>query len=215
MRLKVHEIYLSIQGESSFAGLPCVFVRTTGCPLRCSYCDTTHAFYEGYETTVDEVIEKVVTYGSDPLIEITGGEPLIQPHVFDLMTKLCDLNRQVLLETSGAFDISKVDERVHIIMDIKCPSSNEVERNQYQNIDYLSSEKDEVKFVIADREDYLFTKEMIQKYNLEKKSKILLSTVFGTIKNEDVVDWMLSDRLKARFQLQMHKMIWPPDAKGV
>jgi 7-carboxy-7-deazaguanine synthase len=213
LRLVVHEIYQSIQGESSFAGLPCTFVRTTGCPLRCSYCDTEHAFYEGRPMTIEQVIEKVLQYGC-PLVEITGGEPLIQRNVLPLMTRLCDSGKTVLLETSGAFDIALVDERVHIIMDLKCPDSDEQQKNLLSNIEHLAA-KDEVKFVLASRRDYEFARDAIAKHGLAERCAVLLSTVFGALEPKDVVDWMLEDKLQARFQLQMHKYIWPPEARGV
>lgn len=213
-RLKVHEIYLSIQGESSFAGLPCVFVRTTGCPLRCRWCDTTHAFTEGEETTVEAVLETVAAYGDVPLVEITGGEPLIQKSVLPLMTALCDAGRTVLLETSGAFEIGEVDPRVHVIMDLKCPDSGEVAKNLWSNVEHLRR-KDEVKLVLASRRDYEFARDAIREHDLARRCTVLLSTVFGQLDGARVVEWMLADRLPVRFQLQLHKILWDADRRGV
>lgn len=212
-RLKIHEIYLSIQGESTHAGRPCVFVRTTGCPLRCRWCDTEHAFYDGRETTVDAVVREVLDYPVD-LVEITGGEPLIQRNVLTLMSALCDAKRTVLLETSGAFDIGPVDPRVRVIMDIKCPDSGEVQRNRWDNIQRLGV-GDEVKFVLASRADYDFARDALREHRLAERCEVLVSTVFGELDPAEVVAWMLADRLPARFQLQLHKQIWDPGARGV
>jgi 7-carboxy-7-deazaguanine synthase len=214
-RLKIHEIYLSIQGESSFAGLPCVFVRTTGCPLRCSWCDTEHAFYAGQESSVEAVLEAVSGYDPAALVEITGGEPLAQKNVLPLMSELADAGRTVLLETSGALDIAPVDPRVHIIMDLKCPDSGEAERNRWDNLEHLRRSRDELKFVLASRRDYEFARDAIRARDLASRAQLLLSTVFGALSASDVVQWMLDDRLPARFQLQLHKLIWDPAAKGV
>lgn len=212
--LVVNEIFFSIQGESSWMGLPCVFVRLTYCDLRCAWCDTEYAFYEGVEMTIDEIIEKVKSYNCK-LVEITGGEPLFQENSIKLMKKLCDENFTVLLETGGHRDISQVDKRVHIIMDIKCPGSKMSHKNRWENINYLSK-KDEVKFVIKDRVDYEWAKEIIEKFKLyEKVGTILFSPVFGEIEPVTLARWMLEDKLPVRFQLQMHKYIWSPDARGV
>lgn len=213
-RLKINEIYVSVQGESTFAGLPCVFVRTTGCPLRCTWCDTTYAFYDGRDTTVADVCAEVQTHDV-PLVEITGGEPLVQPGVLPLMTALCDAQKTVLLETSGAFDVAPVDPRVHIIMDIKCPDSGELDKMRWDNIGQLKPGKDEVKFVLASRADYEFARDTIQKFQLNEKSIVLLSVAFDKLAAQDVVQWMLADKVPARFQLQMHKFIWAPQARGV
>ena len=214
LRLKINEIYLSVQGESTWAGLPCVFVRLTGCNLRCTYCDTEYAFYEGVRRSLDDILMEVLALDC-PLVEITGGEPLLQKNVLPLMTALCDAGRTVLIETSGAHDISKVDPRVHRIMDLKTPSSGEMEKNLYSNIACLSP-RDEVKFVIGSREDYEWTRGQINRHRLAERVKaVLLSPVFGSIEPRQIVEWMLADRLPARFQLQIHKFIWEPQAPGV
>ncbi len=214
MNLTINEIYLSVQGESTWAGLPCVFVRLTFCDLRCTYCDTEYAFYEGKKRPVDEIVAEVLATEC-PLVEITGGEPLLQKNVLPLMTALCEAGRTVLIETSGAHDISKIDPRVHRIMDLKTPSSGEVARNLAANIDHLA-ERDEVKFVLGSREDYEWARERIREHGLaERVRAVLLSPVFGKIDPRDIVTWMLEDKLQARFQLQMHKFIWDPKKTGV
>jgi 7-carboxy-7-deazaguanine synthase len=213
-KLKVNEIYLSIQGESTWAGLPCVFVRLTGCDSRCSYCDTEYAFYEGAKKPLDEVLSEVLAFEC-PLVEITGGEPLLQKNVLPLMVALCDADRTVLIETSGAHDISRIDPRVHRIMDLKTPSSGELAGNLYSNIAFLR-QGDEVKFVIGSREDYEWSREQIECHQLAQRvHAVLLSPVFGRIEPRQIVEWMLEDRLPARFQLQIHKFIWEPHARGV
>ncbi|MGA9576378.1 MAG: radical SAM protein, partial [Terrimicrobiaceae bacterium] len=177
-KLKINEIYLSVQGESTWAGLPCVFVRLTGCDSRCSYCDTEYAFYEGSRKSLDEVFGEVLRFEC-PLVEITGGEPLLQKNVLSLMAALCDADRTVLIETSGAHDISEIDPRVHRIMDLKTPSSGEVARNLYANIALLNH-RDEVKFVIGSRDDYEWSREQIERHQLANRVKaVLLSPVFG------------------------------------
>ncbi len=211
--LKVNEIFYSIQGEGSSAGLPCVFVRLTGCNLRCTYCDTEYAFYEGDDKTVEQIIEQVSSYNCN-LVEITGGEPLSQNESLNLMIKLCDKGFDVLLETGGSLPIDDVDKRVKIIMDLKCPSSGMEKKNLYSNIELLKH-TDEVKFVIGNKEDYEWSKKMLSKYQLVKKANILFSPVFGKINYETMVNWILQDKLKVRFQLQMHKFIWDPDKRGV
>ena len=211
--LKVNEIFYSIQGESSFAGLPCVFVRLTYCNLRCSFCDTEYAFFEGTEMTVDEIVDKVSEYDCR-LVEITGGEPLIQANVHSLMKNLTNNRFQVLLETAGHMDISQVDERVHRIMDVKCPTSNESEKMQWENINYLTK-KDEVKFVIGDKSDFEYAVDVIEKYKLIDKCGILLSPVFNKIDNLTLAGWILENKVPVRMQLQMHKYIWSPDKRGV
>ena len=212
-KLTVHEIYRSVQGESTWAGLPCVFVRLTFCDLRCTYCDTEYAFYEGSKMTLDEIVAKVRDFGC-PLVEVTGGEPLLQPACLPLLAMLCDAGFTVLLETSGAHDIAPVDPRVHRIMDLKTPSSGESGRNLYTNIAHLT-ERDEVKFVVGSREDYEWTREKMREHDLASKVRaVLLSPVFGKISPAEIVAWMLEDKLPARFQLQMHKFIWEPRARG-
>lgn len=211
--LKVNEIYFSIQGESTKAGLPCVFVRLTYCNLRCKYCDTEYAFYEGYDLTIEEIIGEVKKFDCK-LVEITGGEPLVQSEAIGLMSKLCDEGFEVLLETGGSLSVKEIDPRVKIIMDLKCPSSGMLKKNHYENIDFIKS-SDEIKFVMGSREDYEWTKEILQKYNLTKKCIILFSVVFGELEPVRVVEWILEDKLDVRFQLQMHKFIWEPTTKGV
>lgn len=211
--LRINEIFLSIQGESSFAGWPCVFVRTTGCPLRCSWCDTKYAYVEGNDMLLAEVVERALSYGVQH-IEATGGEPLMQPAMPTLLRAFCDKGKTVLLETSGALDISDVDDRVHIIMDIKCPGSGMTSKMVWNNIDLLR-QKDEVKFVLASREDYEFAREVIREQRLPERCTVLLSTVFSAVDKKDMVAWMLKDQLPVRFQLQMHKNIWDPNTKGV
>ena len=211
--LKVNEIYQSIQGESSKAGLPCVFIRLTYCNLRCTYCDTEYAFYEGKEKSVDEIIKEVKKYGCK-LVEVTGGEPLVQEESLDLMKKLCDEGFDVMLETGGSLPIENVDKRVLIVMDLKCPSSKMEKKNLYENIEHLKP-ADEVKFVIGNREDYDWTKEVIAKYDLRNKCKILFSVVFGELEPVTLVNWIIEDKLDVRFQLQMHKYIWHPETRSV
>jgi 7-carboxy-7-deazaguanine synthase len=212
--LKINEIYFSVQGESTYAGLPCVFVRLTGCNLRCTWCDTEYAFYEGKDYSVDDVIAKVGEYDCR-LVEITGGEPLVQDkECRELMTALCNAGYEVMLETGGSLSIKDIDSRVKIVMDLKCPSSGMVKKNLYENVNFLKK-NDELKFVIGSREDYEWTKKIIENYKLEEKCELLLSVVFGKLEPLTLVEWMLKDKLKARFQLQMHKFIWQPDTKGV
>ncbi len=212
--LTINEIYHSIQGESTWAGCPCVFVRLTFCDLRCSYCDTEYAFYEGKKQTLAEITRAVAAFDC-PLVEITGGEPLLQKNVLPLMTALADAGHTVLLETSGAHDISKVDARVHRIMDLKTPSSGEAERNLFSNVEYLTA-RDEVKFVIGSREDYEWSREKVERYNLSKRCRaVLFSPIFGRIDPRQIVEWILADKLPVRFQLQMHKFIWTPTQRGV
>lgn len=211
--IKVNEIFFSIQGESSRAGLPCVFVRLTYCNLRCSYCDTEYAFYEGSDFSIDEIVNRIKSYNCN-LVEITGGEPLMQNECLDLMKKLCDSGFDVMLETGGSLPIASVDSRVMIIMDLKCPSSGMLKKNLYTNIPFLKK-NDEVKFVIGSREDYEWSKEIISKYELKRKCGILFSVVFSTLEPVTLVNWILEDKLDVRFQLQMHKFIWHPETKGV
>ena len=212
--LTINEIYQSIQGESTWVGLPCVFVRLTFCDLRCTYCDTEYAFYEGEKRTLAEITEAVMKFDC-PLVEITGGEPLLQKNVVPLMSMLADAGRTVLLETSGAHDISSVDPRVHRIMDLKTPGSGEVARNLWSNIDHLTT-RDEVKFVIGSREDYEWSRDQVRQFNLPARcGAVLFSPIFGRIEPRQIVEWILADRLDVRFQLQMHKFIWTPTQRGV
>lgn len=212
--LTINEIYHSIQGESTWAGEPCVFVRLTFCNLRCSYCDTKYAFYEGKKRTLAEIADSVASFGC-PLVEITGGEPLLQTNVLPLMTLLAEAGHTVLLETSGAHDISMVDPRVHRIMDLKTPGSGEVDRNLFSNIEHLT-QSDEVKFVIGSRADYEWSCAQVARFELAKRcGAVLFSPVFGRIDPREIVEWILADKLPVRFQLQMHKFIWTPTKRGV
>ena len=211
--LKVNEIYHSIQGESSKSGLPCVFVRLTYCNLRCAYCDTEYAFYDGEDKSIEEIINEVKKYNCK-LVEVTGGEPLVQDETLNLMERLCNEGFEVMLETGGSLPIKDIDERVLIIMDLKCPSSKMEKKNLYENIDYLKP-KDEMKFVIGNREDYDWSKEIISKYDLKDKSEILFAVVFGELEPVSLVNWIIEDKLDVRYQLQMHKYIWHPETKGV
>ncbi|HJZ58981.1 MAG TPA: radical SAM protein [Gemmataceae bacterium] len=212
--LLVHEIYQSIQGESTFAGLPCVFIRTAVCSQRCSWCDTPHAFTKGERMTRRAVLDKALGYGC-PLVELTGGEPLLQPDVFPLMAELADAGKTVLLETSGAHDVGPVDPRVHIIMDLKCPDSGECHRNRWANLDVLKP-TDQIKFVIASRRDWDWTAAAIREHRLDERFVCLVSAVFGAVKPLELANWLLESRLpRVRMQLQMHKYIWDPSARGV
>jgi 7-carboxy-7-deazaguanine synthase len=214
LKLTINEIYFSIQGESTWAGRPCVFVRLTACDLRCTYCDTEYAFYQGKKQSLGEIIGAVLAYHC-PLVEITGGEPLLQKNVLPLMTLLADAGCTILLETSGAHDISQVDRRVHRIMDLKTPGSGEVERNLLSNIEHLT-ERDEVKFVIGSREDYEWSRAQLSEHRLADRCRaILFSPIFGRIDPREIVEWILADNLPVRFQLQMHKFIWTPTQRGV
>ncbi len=212
--LLIHEIYASVQGESSFAGLPCTFVRTTGCNLRCRWCDTPDAFGGGTRMTRADVRERALSFGT-PLIELTGGEPLMQAEVLPLMTELCDAGRTVLIETSGERDVSAVDPRVHKIMDLKAPGSNECHRNRYDNLAHLT-DRDEIKFVLADRVDYEWMRSQIAERRLVAIGATLLaSPVHGELDPQELVAWVLEDMLGVRVQLQLHKYIWGATTTGV
>ena len=244
--LVVNEVYLSLQGESTFAGLPCIFIRLTACNLRCSYCDTAYAFTEGGKKSLTDVLDEVHALAEPfgrgpvassgghklPLIELTGGEPLLQPNSLPLMKTLCEEGFTVLIETSGAHDISKIDARVRRIMDLKCPGSGEVERNLWSNIAHLKS-TDEIKFVVGSREDYQWVREQIITHHLDSLCPLLISWVQPLqpdqqhpslkkvpegqtpISRKELVEQIISDSLPVRFQVQMHKVIWPPDLRGV
>jgi len=213
-QIRIHEIYESIQGESTFAGLPCTFVRLSRCNLRCRWCDTPQAFEGGTQLPRAEVLEKALSFGT-PLVELTGGEPLLQPGAIPLLQELCDSGRTVLLETSGERDISGVDPRVHRIMDLKAPGSDESHRNRWENIEHLS-QRDEVKVVLSDRADYDWAKAVIQEHDLASRvNAVLLSCVWGELDPKDLVQWVLEDRLPVRVQMQMHKLIWDADTQGV
>lgn len=212
--LVIHEIYKSIQGESTFAGLACAFIRTTGCNLRCAWCDTPQAFHGGMRLQRRDVLERALSFGT-VLVEVTGGEPLLQPGALPLLTELCDAGRTVLLETSGEADVAHVDRRVHKIMDIKCPGSGESNKNRWSNLVYIG-DRDELKFVVADRADYEFMRDTIRTRDLPARTpKLLASTAFGRLAERDLVAWVLEDQLPVRVQLQMHKYIWGPNASGV
>ena len=211
--LKVNEIFYSIQGESTMAGLPCIFIRLTHCNLRCSYCDTEYAFFEGTDFSVSEIISEVNKNGCN-LVEITGGEPLLQKEVHVLMKELCDLGFQVMIETGGSMPIKEIDKRVKIIMDLKCPSSEMSDKNLYENIISLK-QADEIKFVIGNREDYDWSKDLIHKYSLTEKCIVLFSNVYSDLEPIHLAEWILTDKLKVRFQIQMHKYIWNPAKRGV
>jgi len=212
-QLLIHEIYRSVQGESTFAGLPCVFVRLTVCNSRCVWCDTPHAFTQGSSLSSEEILKQVLSY-SCPLVEITGGEPLLQPEVLPLMTELANRGLTVLLETSGALDVSAVDPRVHIIMDLKCPDSGEREGNYWPTLNILKA-SDQVKFVVASRRDFDWILETIREHKLDGRFIVLLSPVFGAVQPVELANWLLESGLQVRLQLQLHKYIWDPTARGV
>ena len=213
-RLLIHEIYCSIQGESTFAGLPCVFVRLAVCDARCRWCDTPHAFTEGVQMEPAAVLERVRELAC-PLVEITGGEPLLQPEVLPLMTALADSGHTVLLETSGLHDVSSVDRRVHIIMDLKCPDSGECERIRWENLAALKP-SDQIKFVIASKRDFEWAEGVVREQRLEQRFTVLFSAVFGEVHPRELTKWLLACGLQhVRVQLQMHKYIWDPKTRGV
>jgi 7-carboxy-7-deazaguanine synthase len=212
--LTVNEIFYSIQGESTRAGEPCVFVRLTACDLRCSWCDTTYAFYEGRKMSIADVLAAVDRHGC-PLVEITGGEPLLQEDVYPLMDRLLEDGRTVMLETGGHRPIARVPHDVVKIVDVKCPGSGEADRNDWDNLDRLARH-DEVKFVIKDRADYEYARAVITRHDLPRRAAaILLSPVHGALDPKTLSEWMLEDRVPARLQLQLHKYIWTPDTRGV
>jgi 7-carboxy-7-deazaguanine synthase len=212
--LTVNEIFYSIQGESTRVGRPCVFVRLTACDLRCSWCDTPYAFHEGAKQSLDEVIAEVERYDC-PLVEITGGEPLLQDDVYPLMERLLARGRTVMLETGGHRPITRVPRAVVKIVDVKCPASGEAGRNDWGNLDALAPH-DEVKFVIQDRADYEFARDVIARYDLASRSAaVLVSPVHGVLEPRLLSEWMLADHLPARLQLQLHKYIWSPTTRGV
>ncbi|HKV53831.1 MAG TPA: radical SAM protein [Candidatus Binataceae bacterium] len=213
-RLRVNEIFFSIQGESTWAGSPCVFVRLTGCNLRCSWCDTEYAFHEGTHSSIAEIVERVRSFDCG-LVEVTGGEPLLQKGIHALFGALLDHGLTVLVETSGERDLSAVDARVIKIMDLKCPASGEQHRNRWSNLQCLGA-RDEVKFVIADRADYEWAREVLDARQVASKVKaVLMSPVFGQLEPAALAQWILGDRLPVRLQLQMHKHIWPSETRGV
>ena len=213
MKLKINEIYYSIQGESSYMGKPCIFIRLTYCNLRCTYCDSEYTFHEGNDMSIDDIIDKIKKY-SCKLVEVTGGEPLFQKNCIELLERLIKEKYEVLLETSGSLSLENVPEKVVNIIDFKCPSSKMIKKNLWDNINYIKK-RDEVKFVIGDKEDYNWAKEKIVKYNLTKKCTILMSPVYDEIESKKIVEWILRDSLNVRFQIQLHKEIWEDKEKGV
>lgn len=209
--LQISEIFYSLQGESNTVGLPTVFVRLTGCPLRCDYCDTTYAFSGGEEMSLDAVLERIASFGCKQ-ITVTGGEPLAQESCLELLTSLCDKDYLVSLETSGAIDLSGVDPRVTKVMDIKTPGSGEAEKNLLSNIVHLTR-SDQIKFVVCDEADYIWSRDLIQQKSLESVVEILMLPAYGEQNPTDLAEWILADRLPVRFQMQLHKQLWG-DAKG-
>jgi len=213
--LRVTEIFRSIQGESTHAGRPCTFVRLTGCPMRCVWCDSEYTFTGGEHYSIDYVMAQVAAFGCK-LVEVTGGEPLAQKEAFNLIKRLCDEGYEVLIETGGYVSTAGLDERAKVILDIKCPASGEEPRNDWSNIDRLRPDKDEVKFVVADENDWLYAKNLIKERDLETCTKaILISPAWGQIDLQQLADWIAASGLNVRMQLQLHKYIWGPDVKGV
>ena len=213
MNLKINEIYYSIQGESSYSGLPCVFIRLTYCNLRCSYCDTEYAFYEGSNMTIDEILKYIKKWNCN-LVEVTGGEPLFQKECINLLNALINKSYEVLLETGGSLPIENVPKNVIKIVDFKCPSSGMEKKNLWSIVKDLQIH-DEIKFVIGNKEDFEWSKNIINKYSLNDICTLFFSPVYGKLKPAQLVDWILTDNINVRMQLQMHKSIWPADTKGV
>ena len=214
MSLIVNEIFHSIQGESTYSGLPCTFIRLTGCNLRCSYCDTKYAYEDGAKMEIDDIMRRIAAYKC-PLIEITGGEPLLQNKTPLLISKLLENGYTVMLETNGSFDISRVDKKCIKIVDIKCPSSNESEKNDLENLKRLNT-KDQIKFVVGNREDYMYAKNIIMSHCSDfLGDHILFSPVYGKMSPADLAGWILKDNLNVRLHLQLHKIIWPNRTRGV
>lgn len=211
--MRVTEIFHSIQGESTYAGLPCTFVRLTGCPLRCTWCDSEYTFHGGVDLSMDAVMERVRSYECR-LVEVTGGEPLHQAAAFPLIHALCEDGCTVLVETSGAIDVSPVDTRAHLIVDVKCPGSGMMDRMDWKNLDRLTA-KDEVKFVLKDRGDYDWACSILTQYDLAHRCAVLFSPVFGDLNTRQLAEWILADKLSVRFQMQLHKYIWDPNMRGV
>ena len=211
--IKINEIYLSVQGESTHTGLPCIFIRLTGCNLRCSWCDTAYAFHEGKNMSIDEILQKVEDFGIH-LVEITGGEPLMQDNVYTLMRRLIKKGYKVMLETGGSISLERVPKDVIKIMDLKCPGSGEQEKNNLDNLKLLASH-DEVKFVILDKKDYEWSRDIIKRYKINETAHILISPVFDKLELKEIVKWILKDRLPVRLQTQLHKIIWDKNTIGV
>ena len=213
--LRVTEIFRSIQGESTHAGRPCTFVRLTGCPMRCSWCDSEYTFTGGEHVSIEDVLNQVRNFGCR-LVEVTGGEPLAQREAFDLIRRLCDEDYEVLIETGGYVSTEDLDQRAKVILDVKCPASGEAERNHWPNLTRLRPDMDEVKFVVADRLDWDFARKVVQDYGLERRAKsIVISPAWEQIDLRDLANWIADSRLNLRMQLQMHKYIWGADARGV
>ena len=213
--LRVTEIFRSIQGESTHAGRPCSFVRLTGCPMRCTWCDSEYTFTGGERVSIDDVMLKVREYGCQ-LVEVTGGEPLAQKEAFELVRRLCEENYEVLIEAGGYVSTEGLDERACVILDVKCPASGEAERNHWPNLERLRAERDEVKFVVANREDWEFARGVIERYELEKTARaILLSPVWGSTDLKELAELVAASGLDVRMQLQLHKYIWGPEVHGV
>ena len=213
--LRVTEIFHSIQGESTHAGRPCTFVRLTGCPMRCIWCDSEYTFTGGDHVSIEDLMTQVSALGCN-LVEVTGGEPLAQKEAFALISSLCQVGYEVLVETGGYVSTEDLDSRAKVILDVKCPGSGEATRNHWPNLDRLRADKDEVKFVVANRSDWDFTREVIERYQLEKRAKaVLISPAWGEVPLQDLADWITKSGLGVRMQLQMHKYIWGPEARGV
>ena len=213
--LRVSEIFHSIQGESTHAGRPCTFLRLTGCPMRCTWCDSEYTFTGGDHFTIEQIMQKVRDFGCR-LVEVTGGDPLAQRDAFALIRQLCDEEYEVLIETGGYVSTADVDERAKVILDIKCPASGEAERNDWANLEHLRPDRDEVKFVIADASDWEFAKKTIEQYELEIRAKaILISPAWGLVDLQELAKWITESGLNVRMQLQLHKYIWGADVRGV
>ena len=213
MKLKINEIYYSVQGESTFMGKPCIFIRLTYCNLRCSYCDSEYTFHEGKDMYIKDILKKIEQYPCN-LVEVTGGEPLFQKNCIKLLTELINKKYNVLLETSGSLSIENVPKEVINIIDFKCPSSKMEKKNFWDNINFIKN-KDQIKFVIGNKEDYEWSKNKILEFNLDSKCEILLSPVYNEIESKEIVNWILEDNLNVRFQMQLHKEIWPESDRGV
>ena len=215
MDLRITEIFLSIQGESSHAGRPCAFVRLTGCPMRCRWCDSTYTFTGGERFSFEEIFARLREFGCN-LVEVTGGDPLAQKNVFPFITELLDQNYEVLIETGGYFSTENVDKRAKVILDVKCPASGEAERNHWANLERLNPERDEVKFVIADLNDWNFALNIIEQYDLENRTReILISPIFGISNLKEIAETVARSGLKVRLNLQLHKYIWGANVHGV
>lgn len=212
-RLRIIELYASVQGESTWVGLPCVFVRLAGCNLRCTWCDSEFTFTGGEHTRIDTVVAQVADLGI-PLVEVTGGEPLAQRQAIPLMQRLLDAGHEVLLETSGSIDIAPVPDPVHVIMDLKAPDSGEVDKNRWENLPLLQA-KDNLKLVLASRRDYDWAVDVLRRHHLAEGLPVLMSPVWGQLAPDALAEWIVADRLDVRMQLQLHKVVWPPDARGV